>query len=815
MPDVPSHLKVAFAALQFSDARPEGLRTLSDTDWSDLLSRWDFDHFLFPLQQTCGDFLPDHVREKIERDIVANGGRFERFKRAYSVLASALHAANAEHLVLKGFTQWPGYVEHPRLRRQSDIDIFCPPDSIDRAQRVLSGLGYETVDWIEPGPSDHLPPLIQKTGWKWRGDFFDPEMPIPVELHFRLWDQESSQIGPKNLDEFWFRRVQRTLEDISFPGLHPVDRLGYFSLNILRDLLRGALRTYNVYELGRFLHTSVEDAGFWQSWSELHDGSLRSLEVIPFRLAAHLFGCRIPDEAAKEVERMSAAINAWFEQFGDSALVGEYHPNKDLVWLRVSMQESAREKRRTIVNRLLPPRITPFEAPYAHNNTLVSESSNLSRLRLRGQHLSYVASRAAYHLRVLPSTVFRGARWWLATKSIKKEFWTFFTASFFFVFGMFIFFLLYNLYLLDCGFKEKFLGMVTSAASLGGIVGTIPAGLLAQRFGLRRTLLACVTAAPAIFALRCLLHGEVALLALAFLGGAALTIWAVCLSPAIAQLTLPQSRPFGFSVMFSSGIAIGILGGQIGGHLPGWLTHAGPAVTALRSKQLALLISCGVMALAAWPILRLRFATAPAAEKRLYPRNPFLLRYLPAIALWSLAVGAFSPFFNVYLSQHLRLPVKQIGTVFSGSQLVQVAAMLLAPLVLKKFGLVTGIMYTQIAAALALATLAVVSGPSTAAAVFMAYTAFQWMSEPGMYSLLMNQVTPAEQTGASALNFLVINVSQAIAAVVSGAAFERLGYPAVLGVIAAVGLFAAGAFRLLLGRTTAPASQPVAARASS
>lgn len=409
----------------------------------------------------------------------------------------------------------------------------------------------------------------------------------------------------------------------------------------------------------------------------------------------------------------------------------------------------------------------------------------------------------------------RDARSWWAEKDVGKEFWIFFAASFFFVFGMFIFFLLYNLYLLDRGFKEHFIGLLTSAGSVGAIVGTVPAGIIAQSFGLRRALLLCVTLVPVIFALRSLLGGEASLLVLSFFGGVVVAIWAVCISPAVAQLTSTAGRPFGFSLIFSSGIAIGILGGQIGGHLPGWLMHAGPAVTPLRAKQWALLISCGVVALANWPISRLRFESAPAPEKRLYPRNPFLLRYLPAVALWSLAVGAFSPFFNVYLSQHLGLQVKQIGSIFSGSQLVQVVAMLAAPLVLKKFGLVTGIMYTQIAAALALASLATVHGASTAAVVFMCYTGFQWMSEPGMYSLLMNQVSPSEQTGASSLNFLVVNISQAVAALASGAAFERFGYPAVLGVIAGVAFIAGCAFRMLLGGSSTPVQQPVPAEARS
>jgi predicted MFS family arabinose efflux permease len=71
-----------------------------------------------------------------------------------------------------------------------------------------------------------------------------------------------------------------------------------------------------------------------------------------------------------------------------------------------------------------------------------------------------------------------------------------------------------------------------------------------------------------------------------------------------------------------------------------------------------------------------------------------------------------------------------------------------------------------------------------ASVIFIGYTAFQWMSEPGMYTVLMNQVAASEQTGASALNFLVVNLSQAIAAMAAGASFARFGYLVVLSVTA-------------------------------
>jgi len=809
MPEIPAHIAAVLSALQFTDAHPEKLRGVSEAQWKDLLSRWDMDRFTIPLRRTRAEFIPDWVCAQIDRNIEGNAGRFERIKKEYSTLASAITAAGVEHLVLKGFAHWPGYVEHPRLRLQSDIDLYCPPDSVERAREALFGLGYETADWIEPGPSDHLPPLVRKTDWKWRGDFFDPEIPFGVELHFHLWDQKSYHVGPDHLDEFWSRRVQRSLDQINFTALHPVDNLGYFAMHVLRDLLRGRLRMHNLFELATFLNNSAGDEDFWRTWNSWHDDSIRPLQAVSMRMAKESFSCSLSAPAGESVAALSAPVKAWFERFGASPLAGEFHPNKDLVWLNMALIGSARDRRTVLFERLFPPRVTPVEAPYVHGHAQQKQSA----LRRRVNHVRYLASRATYHTTSLPVTLWRGAKWWLATKEISSGFWTFFTASFFYVFGMYIFFLLYNLYLLDRGYKENVLGWMTSAASIGSIAGTIPAGLFAQRFGLRKALMLCVTGAPLIFALRALIDGEAMLLALSFLAGALLTIWAVCISPAVAQLTSAKSRPFGFSVMFSSGIAIGVLGGQAGGRLPGWIGHLNPALGAAQTKQWALLIACGIVLLAAWPVARLRFESAAETERKIYPRNPFLLKFLPAIALWSLAVGSFSPFFNTYFSQHLHMPLGEIGTVFSFSQFSQLLAIVSAPLVFRRFGLVTGIMYTQVATAIGLACLAAAPSASVAAGIFMCFTAFQWMNEPGMYSLLMNNVDPSEQTGASALNFLVINISQAISAVAAGAAFARFGYPITLAATAAVAFAAACAFRVLLGKKSESAKRAEVQRA--
>jgi predicted MFS family arabinose efflux permease len=112
--------------------------------------------------------------------------------------------------------------------------------------------------------------------------------------------------------------------------------------------------------------------------------------------------------------------------------------------------------------------------------------------------------------------------------------------------------------------------------------------------------------------------------------------------------------------------------------------------------------------------------------------------------------------------------------------------------------MIDGIAWTQLTCAAALEWLAAVHGGGTAALAYVTYACCQWMSAPGMYSLLMSNVRPGERSGASALNLLVSSGTQAVAAAVTGIAFTRFGYPHVMMVIGAVIFAAAFLLRLLL-----------------
>src|SRR5208283_5064032 len=234
--------------------------------------------------------------------------------------AKALEESGLDYLVIKGFSLWPGYADHPKYRPQSDIDLYCPPETIYRARDALLALGYTSAPQRSRGCTEHLPVLTPRNSWIWRGNPFDPDIPISLELHFTWWDSANNLIHPEGLEDFWPRRIRRAVDGLSFSALDSADNLGYTALNLLQSLLLSDLAAEQVYRLARFLHSHVEDGQFWERWRELHPDSIRRLEAISFRLASEWFACRLSDQAQEEVERLPRPVQEFFRHFSKATL---------------------------------------------------------------------------------------------------------------------------------------------------------------------------------------------------------------------------------------------------------------------------------------------------------------------------------------------------------------------------------------------------------------------------------------------------------------------------------------------------------------
>lgn len=432
-PRIPREIAAVIDALQLTGADTEALRELTDSEWESLLTFADLAHLTLSLAQVEKDGFPAWVVERLNKNVADNAARFERVKTTYMEVAAALEKAQVEYVVLKGFTQSPYYVKDPHFRTQSDLDLYIPQPMIESAQQALQAIGYQSEKTLDYSRADHVPSMIRPGNWQWRGNPFDPEMPLSVELHFCLWNERVALFPVPEVDCFWERRTTRAAGDITFPALKAMDHLGHLALHILRNILAGEWVLNHVYELATFLQTYSRDDVFWKSWKQTHSDSLRELETIAFFHARTWFCCDVHDEVEKEIAGLPPGLEKWLQHFVGSSLEGMFRKNKDSVWLQMTLLKSPKGRRRVLQQVFLPTRVSRMNSPAIG---LKNRRSNKWRISdPYGQYICYLVTRSATHVRMGSETLLRGFRWWLSQRQLEKQFWIFLATSFFLTWG--------------------------------------------------------------------------------------------------------------------------------------------------------------------------------------------------------------------------------------------------------------------------------------------------------------------------------------------------------------------------------------------
>lgn len=365
-------------------------------------------------------------------------------------------------------------------------------------------------------------------------------------------------------------------------------------------------------------------------------------------------------------------------------------------------------------------------------------------------------------------------------RSFNSNFWRFLACFGCFAVGVLIFNELYPLYLLAHGKDVVLVGKVSLALNIGTVIGTIPAAFMLQRLGIRKTLLLSFFGTGLASAVRAFHANGFALFGGAFAAGFFFAVLTVAAVVAISQLTTPGNRARGFSLFFGTSIGSGVLGDAMGGELPGWITAGLGTEIGIDPMLTAILLACIINLLSVIIASKLHFEGSASLEKVIIPRSPKILRLMLTVGIWNFAFGLFTPFFVVFFSVQLGASVRSIGLDLTGGQIVAAAATLMAPMMINRLGTLPAIRTMMFLTGVGAFILC--SHPRFAgiAAGYMIYTAFQAMTQPAIYTLLMNQTSKAEQAGASMLNSLVVFSSAALSGYLGGQAIHRVGYERIL-----------------------------------
>jgi MFS family permease len=359
-----------------------------------------------------------------------------------------------------------------------------------------------------------------------------------------------------------------------------------------------------------------------------------------------------------------------------------------------------------------------------------------------------------------------------------------------------------NLYLLRLGYGPEFIGLTAAVGSVAWAAIAFPAGAIARRWGIRRTMvlgLATVIVATVLFSCaefvpdRSRVPWIVVLGALSQIG---MTLFMVNAYPALAGATDESERPHAFSLWLAIIPLAGFAGALVAGQLPGLFARwFGLLIDAPGPFRYTLWVGAacflpGVLAVLATQ--KVGGADAASASRATGGAAPIAVIAVLALTalLTKAAVGTPQGFFNVYLDADLGLSTASIGTLMAIAQLVSAGAVLSAPMLMARLaqhgtfalacaGMVTGLLLLGsvpqwLAAGLGYTLLS--------AMAFVADASFNVSSQEA--------VAPGWRSTVAGANFMAEGISRTAVGAAGGLAIVAYGYRPVFLFVA---MLAAGA----------------------
>jgi MFS family permease len=267
-----------------------------------------------------------------------------------------------------------------------------------------------------------------------------------------------------------------------------------------------------------------------------------------------------------------------------------------------------------------------------------------------------------------------------------------------------------NYYAHSLGYRPDFIGLLSAMPALGSLVGAVPSGLLADRFGRKPLLLTTALLTPLFLAGIGLVTAAPLLLAGAFLQGVVSTAYWVTNVPLLVEHTKEEQRVSVLAINSFLLLGLGSLGNLLGGAIPegvaALLRVRADSVAALRWGVLSASLITLLFGLPLW-LLR---EPGPAADQTRSPaRRPSRLsRQRPPVQLFArllvpdlvfnMGEGAVIGLIQIFFVLRFSLLPGPLGLIFTISGLVGGIFSLSAPLFVHrwtKLGIITSVMYVS------------------------------------------------------------------------------------------------------------------------
>jgi MFS family permease len=355
-----------------------------------------------------------------------------------------------------------------------------------------------------------------------------------------------------------------------------------------------------------------------------------------------------------------------------------------------------------------------------------------------------------------------------------------------------------QLYLVGLGYGGQSLGTIFMMNALSSTVLTIPAGIMADRYGKRKMILiglASVALSMVVF----FLADSVELFALSFLLIGVSNATGTVLTPLYSSFFEgdDMDRAFGFYGLIN---LMAISFGSLGGFIPPYIVGA-TGVTLVEAYRLTM------MAAATLFVLQNLFYyySAVGVPETLSTDFSFILKSRRVVLkicgiglLASVAGGLLFSLFPFYVNRKFGVESAALGTLFFAANLAMALCKGVASAVAKRVGGLRSITLGMALSAVFLMMMPFSPSFAVLTVLYILRSGTRFMSDPLLASLFMRSISENEKSTANSIRMISLNGGGIVAPVLGGAMMEQMGLdsPAYIG--GALTLVSAALYSLLL-----------------
>ncbi|HMK48386.1 MAG TPA: MFS transporter [Methanocella sp.] len=343
-----------------------------------------------------------------------------------------------------------------------------------------------------------------------------------------------------------------------------------------------------------------------------------------------------------------------------------------------------------------------------------------------------------------------------------------------FIMGIYsgIYGIVFNLYVLDIGYRTDFLGLLLSVSLLATSLASVPAGMLCDRFD-RKKLIVGSSVLSAIAMLPLFLSpSPIIMLAASALSGMLGAIATVCATPFLSDNCETDQAVHVFSVSSALTWAAMVIGSTLGGLIPLlWpMLHinASRYQITLVASMLLVFAGCALLVFLKDTKCRIHHTTANVRGKWKVRPSTETLKFTAISVIIGIGAGMVVPYFNVYFTKIVHASIFETGLVFAVADIFMVAGFIAIPHVAQRIGRARSAVITQTASLPFLIMMAITTNFLAASTAYIMRMFLMNMAGPAQTSLQMEVIKQEERGFAVGLMSTGNSLAVAVSTYISG-----------------------------------------------